>query len=659
MKRYILAITMMSALLTGFQSQAQKSADPVLFTYGGNNVTKSEFLRMYTKNINNQKPDFSEKALREYMTLYSRFKMKVAEAEQLRMDTLPNINNELGTYKKQLAKTYLTDNEVTDKLVLEANDRMKTDVRVAHILITVPRGSDDTVAAYRKIDSLYKSIQNGADFGAVAKAMSEDRPSGQKNGDVGFFTAMQIPAYNFENVAYSTPVGAVSQPFKTAFGYHIIKKLDQRPSRGEIQVAQILLNVKKSGGEAADKAGKTTADSILIALRKGANFENMVEKYSEDKFSKNTKGLLASFGVGQMMPEFEDAAFALKKSGDYSEPVKTEYGYHIIKLIKKTPLRPYDSMRNELKKRIEKDGRIDVARDQYTYKIKQKLNYKDNPTALMELINAIPDSTLRNGTFNGSTYGKYTKNLFEMTGTQFTQADFANYIQDYTKGKIYGAKELTLKSLFKNYAEKALYDYQENKLIDENDEYRNLLTEYKDGIMLFELTDRKVWSKASQDTTGLDKFYQENKSKYMWPANIIKANLYRTQDEEYAKRVVKALNDPKVNQTQEEVGKAANGDGPQNKVVYESGKFERSRFPENLKLEAGKYAPYYKNDDGSYSIVDVKEIYTEPTQKTLSEARGYIISDYQEYLEKQWIANLEATYPVSIKESTLKAMIKK
>jgi peptidyl-prolyl cis-trans isomerase SurA len=659
MKKILYSIAFASAMMLTLSVQAQKNTDPVLFSYGGNDVTKGEFLRMYTKNINNQKPDYSEKALREYLTLYSRFKMKVAEAEKMQMDTLPTIKTELGTYKKQLAKTYLTDNEVTDKLVKEAYDRMKKDVHVAHILINVPRGTEDTVAAFRKIDSLYKAVQKGADFGAIAKAVSDDKPSGAKGGDVGYFTALQIPAYAFESNAYTTPAGGVSLPFRTAFGYHIIKKLDERNSRGEIQVAQIMINVKKSEGEAGDKAGKAKIDSILTALKKGANFDNLVERFSDDKFSKNTKGVLATFGVGQMVPEFENAAFALNTPGSLSEPVKTEYGYHIIKLINKTPIRPFDSMKNELKKRIEKDGRIDVAREQYTYKIKQKLNYKDYPAALMELINAIPDSTLRNGTFNGSDYKQYNKNLFEMTGTVFTQSDFAHYIQDYTKGKIYGAKEVTLKSLFKNYNEKALYDFQENKLIDENEEYRNLLTEYKDGIMLFELTDRMVWSKASQDTTGLDQFYKANKSKYMWPANLVKANLYRTQDEEYAKRVVKALNDPKVNQTQEEVGKAANGDGPQNKVVYENGKFERSRFPEKLKLEAGKYAPYYKNDDGSYSIVDVKEIYPEPTQKTLGEARGYVISDYQEYLEKQWIASLEATYPVSVKEATLKSMIKK
>lgn len=658
MKRLLYSMSLALALLAGQDMAAQKNTDAELFSYGGQKVTKSEFLRMYTKNINNQKPDFSEKALREYLTLYSRFKMKVAEAEKLRMDTLQNINTELGTYKKQLAKTYLTDNEVTDKLVKEAYERMKKDVRVSHILLSIPRGTDDTVAVYRKIDSLSKAIKGGAYFGAIAKAMSEDKPSAAKNGDVGFFTALQIPAYAFETAAYNTPVGSVSAPIRTAFGYHLVKKTEERAARGEIQVAQIMVNVKKSEGEQGDKNSKAKIDSILTQLKKGANFETMVEKFSDDKFSKNTKGQLASFGVGQMVPAFEDAAFALKKPGEYSEPVKTDFGYHIIKYIGRTPIRPFDSVKNELKKRIEKDGRIEVAREQYTYKIKQKLGYKENPSALMELINAIPDSTLRNGTFMGSSYQRFNKNLFEMKEVTFSQADFANYIQDYTKGKIYGAKEGTLKSLFKNYTDKALYDYQENKLIDENDEYKNLLTEYKDGIMLFELTDKTVWSKASQDSTGLNEFYNNNKSKYMWPAGIVKANLYRTQDEDYAKKVIAALNNPETNKTQEEVAKAANGDGPQNKVVYESGKFERSRFPKNLNLVAGKYAPYYKNDDGSYAIVDPLEIYSTPTQKTLSEARGYVISDYQEYLEKKWIADLEAAYPVKVNEATLKSMVK-
>lgn len=656
MKKFILSCCCLGlAIAPAF---AQKTVDPVLFSFGNSKVPKSEFLRMYTKNITSQKPDYSEKALREYLTLYSRFKMKVAEAEKVQLDTMPNIQTELGSYKKQLAKTYMTDGEITDKLVKEAYERMKKDVRVSHILLSFPKMDEDTTVIYRRIDSLHQMLQKGMDFSALAAAASDDKPSASKGGDIGYFTAMQIPSYPFESAAYQTPVGSFSKPFRTAFGYHIVKKTGERPARGEIQVAQIMLNVRKSEGEAGEMRAKTRIDSILNALRAGANFETMVERFSDDKFSQNTKGVLATFGVGQMDPAFEDAAFALKNSGDLSNPVKTEYGYHIIKLISKTPLRPFDTLKTDLKKRVEKDGRIEVAKEQYTYKLKQKLGYKENPAALTELINAIPDSTLRNGTYQGNDYGRFTKKLFEMTGASYTQADFANYIQDFTKGKIYGAKEITLRSLYKNYAEKALYDYQENKLVDENPEFKNLVTEYRDGIMLFELTDRNVWNKALVDTVGLNSFYEERKTRYQWPASI-KATAYKCADEDYAKKVKAAIADPNnAKAMPDEIVKIASGDGVQNKVYYETGKFEQTRFKGAMPYKAGQTSPYYRNDDGSYMVVDVKDVFNEPTQKTLSEARGFVISEYQEYLEKQWIADMEARYPVKVNEATLKSMVK-
>lgn len=635
---------------------AQKKDDQTLFTFGGKAVGKKEFLRMYTKNINNQKPDFSEKAVREYLTLYSRFKMKVAEAEELRMDTLQNIESELGTYKKQLAKTYLTDNEVKDKLVKEAYDRSKKDVRIAHILISTPRNNDDTLNAYRKIDSLYKVISSGkAEFATIAKSFSEDKQSAMNGGDIGFITPLQI-VYPFENAAYNTAVGSVSKPFKTIFGYHIIKKLDERAARGEIQVSQILVNVKKSGGMEADKAGKDRIDSVAMLLKKGQSFESMVEKYSDDKFSLNSKGVLASFGVGQMLPNFEDAAFALKKPGDVSEPLRTEYGYHLIKLIKKTPIKPYDSVKVDLAKRVEKDSRTDIARIEYTEKVKAKLNYKENPIALNEIIQAIDDSALLNATYNGSDYKKFRKPLFSMSNVEFTQADFANYLEAFTKNKMYGKKEATLRSLYKTYADKALIDFQENKLVEDNEDYRNLLTEYRDGIMLFELTDKSVWSKASTDTTGLNEFYNKNKAKYQWGPTV-KGTIYKAADEETAKILVKQLNNPK-NKNMDDILKAVNDAGAVNKLVSESGKFDKTRFPATLKMTSGKYSPYYKNDDGSYTLLNVDEVINEPTQKTLGEARGYVISEYQEYLEKQWIADLESKYPVKLNDSVLKSMIK-
>jgi len=655
MKNILSLNLLLLALITSFTIDAQKKED-VLFTYGGNAVTKKEFLRMYTKNINNQQPDFSEKAVREYLTLYSRFKMKVAEANALKIDTLANIESELSTYKKQLAKTYLTDAEMKNKLLKEAYERSKKDVRVAHILISTPRNNDDTLSAYQKIDSLYNAITvNNADFSVIARMFSDDKQSGLNGGDLGFITTLQI-VYPFENVAYNTPVDDVSKPFKTIYGYHIIKKLEERPARGEIQVAQILVNVKKSAGEAGDKIGKARIDSVYTLLKNGASFEAMVEKYSDDKFSLNSKGVLPTFGVGQMLPVFEDAAFSLKKAGDISQPVKTEYGYHIIKLISKTPLKPFDSVKTDLGKRIEKDSRTDIARLEYTEKVKDKLNFKEYPIALNEIIAAISDSTLMNGTYNANTYAKYKKPLFTMTNVEFTQADFANYLEAFTKAKMYGKKEATLRSLYKNYADKAMNDFQENRLVDDNEDYRNLLTEYRDGIMLFELTDKSVWSRASMDTTGLNEFYTNNKSNYQWGSSI-KGTIYKANDEATAILLEQQLNNPK-NKTSDDVLKAVSEAGAQNKLVAENGKYEKSRFPVTLNMIAGKYCPYYKNEEGTYTILKVDEVDDEPSQKTLSEARGYVISEYQEYLEKKWIADLEAKYPVKLNEKVIKSIIK-
>ncbi|MEZ5047363.1 MAG: peptidylprolyl isomerase [Chitinophagaceae bacterium] len=349
------------ALATVCVVNAQKKNDPVLFTYGNASVTKGEFLRMYTKNLSNQKPDYSEKALKEYLTLYSRFKMKVAEANQLKMDTLQTVKNELGGYKNQLSKSYLTDKEVLKTLSKEAYARMQKDIRVAHILISTPRASDDTMAAYKKADSLYRAIMAGASFETLAAQYSEDKESALRNGDIGYITALQV-VYPFETVAYETPVGKIAKPFKTLYGYHIVKKIAERPARGDIKVSQIMIAVRKSEGEQGLKNAKEKIDEVYKKLKKGEKFESLVATYSEDQFSKNTQGELASFGVGQMVPEFEDAAFALKKPGDYSEPILTSFGYHIIRLNEKRGVQPFDSISNELAKRIEKDGRMEMAK---------------------------------------------------------------------------------------------------------------------------------------------------------------------------------------------------------------------------------------------------------------------------------------------------------
>lgn len=628
-----------------------------LFKINNNGVTKEEFLRMYTKNLSSQKLNFSSEAINEYIKLYARFKMKVAEANEKQIDTLHNISSDISSYRQQLAKTYLTDKEVTNKLVKEAYDRSKIDVRVAHILITLPRGTEDTTASYKKIDSIYNVINSGAmTFEKAANAFSEDKQSGVNGGDIGFITTLQI-VYPFENVAYNTSKGKLSKPFRTIYGYHIIKKLDERVARGEIQVAQIMTQVQKSEGAEGERKALEKITEAIKELKAGKNFEAMVEKYSEDKFSISSKGVLPIFGVGRMVEDYENVAFGLKKPGDFtSTPVKTNNGYHVIKLIQKIPVKPFDSVSRELTKRVEKDGRIEAAKEEFTAKIKKKLNFKENPTALTELINAIPDSTLTNGKFKPEEYARMNKTLFSMNNNNITQADFINYFSNFSKGRIFGTKNDALRSLYKNYTDKTVMDFQESQLENENTEFKNLLTEYREGVMIFELTDQMVWSKAARDTSGLKKYFESHKENYKWEPSFTGV-VFKAQNEDAAKVLIKELNKEK-RPTAQEIVKAVNGDGPQNKANFEEGKFEQSRFKFDKPLQEGKYMPMIKNTDGSYTIVLVDNVYNQATPKTLDEAKGYVISEYQEYLEKQWHNELDAKYPYSIDQKVLKTIIK-
>lgn len=654
MKNLLLSILVLSISA----SSIGQNKSPELFSVGNRSVSSSEFLRMYTKNQMNKKVDYSKPALQEYLDLYSLFKMKVSQAMEMQLDTIPAVASEIDSYRKQLAKNYLTNRTVTDRLVKEAYDRKKTDVNVAHILISLRPNTNDTVFQKKTIDSIYRQIKKGKlSFERAAQLYSDDKQSGQYGGSIGYITALQI-VYPFENMAYETPKGEITEPFRTVYGYHILKKLNERPARGQVQVAQIMTTVRKSLGEEGKQAARAKIDSAYQELKNGVPFDQVEKKYNEDQFTKNSGGVIPVFGVGKMVPVYEDAAFGLKKKGDFSRVVETANGYHIISLMKKIPLGTFEDEKGLLEKLVQRDGRITIAQDAFVAELKQKFNYKENRAALNELIMAIPDSNLRNGKFDPENYRKMTKTIFSLDGIKFSQADFAKYIKVYTRGRIYGEKENAISTLMDNYAKKVLQDREEVLLEEENPEYRNILQEYKEGILIFELTKQKVWDKAPKDSVGLENFYNAHQSEYMWtPA--FKGQVYTVQDESFAKKLVKELNKP-GKKTPSIIVKEVNGDGPQDKARVEEGKFEQSRFAEDVKrpFVAGKYLPYFKNKDGSYTLIMVDEVFNSPTQKTLKEAKGYVISDYQDQLEKEWKAELRAKYPLKVNEREFKSLVK-
>lgn len=630
-----------------------------LFTYGSNPVSKEEFLRVYQKNSLNKQPDYSEKALREYLDLYSLFRMKVKEAELQRIDTMPSIQQDLDNYRRQIAKSYLTDEQVVNKLISESYDRMKQEIHVAHIVVAVPNTSNDTAAAYAKIDSVYKAItKNKADFAAVATAVSDDRGSKEQGGDIGYITALQT-VYPFENAVYNTPVGKVSAPFRTQFGYHIVKVMDKRNAQGEVKVAQILIEVKKSQGEEGIALGNKRVDSVLRDLKKGMSFEDAVTKYSDDRFTKKDGGVMPAFGVGKMDPDFEKAAFALKKPGDISEPVKTEYGFHIIKLISRNSLKPFDSLKNYLTRKVNNDSRAQLAKEAFFDKIKAKNGFKEYPAnidAVIERMSKIPDTGKNANKFELSDFKDMNKPVFTLGGVDYKQSDFVAYADRLTNGRLTGPKKAVGRDLYKLYVTSTVNDMEEHRLSETQPEFKNLMTEYKDGIMLFELMDRSVWGKAAKDTTGLKEFYESKKGNYMWEPGFT-GSVYRFKNEEQLKKGLALL---KKNTSDEDILKEMNSTTMQDAALIQRGHFEFSKF---VDVPRGAIKPKtiteaQKASDGTCVVAKVDEVYNEPSQKSLADARGYVIAEYQDYLEKKWNEEMRKKYPVKVDEQEFKTMVK-
>jgi peptidyl-prolyl cis-trans isomerase SurA len=650
-----LVLSCLTAVICTTSASAQ-----TLFTYGSNSVSKDDFLRVYKKNSINKQPDMSDTALKSYLDLYALFRMKVSEADKQKLDTVQTIERELDSYRKQLAKTYLTDEQVTNKLIREAYDRMKENVRAAHILVSCTPGSD-TAAAYRKADSIYHVIENKqSDFETMALWCSDDRGSKDNGGDLGYFTALQT-VYPVENAAFGTPVGKISKPFRTQFGYHIIKVLDKRVDRGQVKVAQIMIQASKARGEESFTAARKRADSVEALLKSGSRFADLVKKYSDDQFSVNDSGVLKPLGAGKMVMAFENAAFALKRPGDISDPIRTDYGYHIIKLISKIPLAPYDTLYPGLKRRVENDSRAQTAKDHFFTKIKEKNGFKqytENVKEVSDKLMAIPDTGKDAKMIKFENYARMNKPVFTLAGKNYLQSDFVKFLDNLTRGKLNGPKNAVVQDGYNMYVTNVVNDLEEHKLVEENPEFKSLMEEYRDGIMLFELMDRNVWSRAAHDSEGLKAFYEKHKSKYMWEAGF-EGSVYKFKNKAAYDTGMIMLKDSKMKD--EDFAKEMNTQANPDRVSIQRGRFEFSRFKDATlaELSKNKTKVIPSAATGQYTVIVAKEVYSGPTQKSLEEARGYVVAEYQDMLEKQWNDRMRKDYPLKINDKVFSTIVKK
>ena len=629
-------------LISGFISFAQEKKDPVILTIAGENVPKSEFERVFKKN-NNKDSTFDKKAVDDYLQLYINYKLKVKEALELGMDTVRAFIDELGGYRKQLAQPYLVDKQVGENLLREAYNRMKTDVRASHILIKCDPNAlpKDTTDAYNKALKVRSEIVKGADFTTTAKKYSDDPSVKDNGGDLGFFTSLQM-VYPFESAAYTLKNGETSLPVRTRFGYHIIKVTETRPAQGEVKVAHIM--IKAGVGLNHDDSLKAVQkiNEIYNKLKAGDKFDDLAKQYSEDQSSAKNGGQLPPFGTGRMVPEFEKAAFALKTTDDFSEPVKTSYGWHIIKLIEKKGIGTYEEVQSDLKQKIQKDSRSELSKSSMISRIKSKYSFKENQKAKDEFMKTV-DSSFTQGKWTTDKVTGLKNTMFWLgTGTH-SQEDFAKYIVDHeVKHEASGTPLVLANNMYNDWVKEIALAFEETKLDSLYPDFRNLMQEYRDGILLFELTDKKVWSKAVKDTTGLHEFYEKNKSNYMWGVRV-EATIYTCSDVAVAKEVRKLMKKIDDDDTlMVRINKSS-----QLNLQVKSGKFAKG---DNEIIDMFKWIPGISadmNHDKQIVFVNIKKVIPSTT-KNLDEAKGLITADYQNQLEKEWITSLRTKYKVTI-----------
>lgn len=712
MMKRILSAWVMGTIMLGAMAQ-DTAGDPVLMTVDGQPVSRSEFEAIYKKN--NKDAPVTKEALDEYLDLFINYKLKVRAAEAAGLDTAVKFKTELMGYRQQLARPYLIDRGLNDQLMQEAFARKGEEIRASHILVSLaPDASpEDTLAAWKRIMALRARVAAGEDFAKVAQGPGgSDDPSAKTNGgDLGYFSVLQM-VYPFETAAYGTPVGQVSQPVRTKFGYHIIKVTDRRPAQGEMTVAHIMIRATDEDGPEKQAAAEAKIEEAYNRIKSGEmSFADAALRYSDDAATSAKGGELPPFSTGKMIPEFEAKAFALKHDGDISVPFKTPYGWHIVKRLSYTPPPTFEQAKAELKNKISHDSRAEITRKKFLTDLRSEYHFKEYPKNLAAVEKALDGTVFMKGTIlsdtllrkdvgdgtvvrNGIKYvrtisgmikdgkfvssltrkedapvpdpadtvivrdtqrgwandeqknAKLTKPVFSIDGKEYTQADLLDFIARKQRKEEARPFNQYVKEQFDAFVDDRLLAYEDSRLEEKYPEFRQLMKEYRDGILLFELTDKMVWSKAVQDTAGLDAYYEAHKFDFMYPVRY-EADIYTCADAAVDKQVRGLL---KKGKRGEDLLAVVNKSDPK-ALSIESGLFTREEKPV-LKDVTLPGLTADMQQDGKVVFADLKKV-VQPTPKPLNEARGLVTAAYQDQLEKDWIKELRAKYPVRVNQEVL------
>ncbi len=628
-----------------------------LFTYGDNAVSKEEFLKAFEKNNTAATSGNREKDIRNYLELYTRFKLKVQEAYAMKLDTIVSQQGDVQNFRRQIEEPYLTDNIELKRLTDEAIARSQKDIHLAHIFIPfrmdfisnpnalLPVSASDSITARKKITDAYDRIMKGEDFGTIAVAYSADPSAAVTKGDMGWITVFSLP-YMLENVAYSLAPGKVSAPFSSSAGYHIFKSLEERPALGKMKVSQVLIAYDQNGGPAAQATAKKLADSLYGALTRGASFDKIAMNYSYDKLTSSSAGLMPPVSVGVYEKPFEDAVFSLKKNGEITRPFETSNGFHIVKRLEYLPVATsskdaYPAM----KAAVDQDKRANLARRSFEKKARMETGMKKS-NINYPLLWSYTDSTIKKGKINTTAINDNTV-VLEFPKEKVMVSDWIRYA---SMSPMLSSPD-SYPRIWEEFETARAVDYYRRHLDEFSPEFKVQLKEFMEGNLLFEIMERKVWSVSSADTAGLKKYYAQHKSDYVWKKSA-DAIMFNASDSMIAVKNRKQLAAKPA--SWKKLAAASEGN-----VIADSGRVEWSQIPANpTAIKAGLMTPVVVNDDRTSSFTYVVKVYPTPTPRSFNDARGLVMNDYQQEIEDQWIAELKKKYPVNVNQSVLESVIK-
>lgn len=658
------------------QSSADIAKENVLIEVAGEEILKDDFVRMFKKNSPSRGVSASQEELDEYLELFINYKLKLAQARELGLDTLASYLDETKQYRQQLVAPYLNDATVSKQLVEEAYERTKEIVFASHILINIPANATpkDTLAAYNKALKIRQRIIDGEDFATLAKKFSDD-PSAKDRidektkvtipgtgGALGYFTSMNM-IYPFETACYSMNIGDVSMPVRTRFGYHIIKLFDRVPAFcSTMDIAHIWVSF--------DKHGETEAESLINKawneLSNDSSFVAVARKYSNDVYSANNGGVLNKQTISSLPLEYT-ATLKDMKVMETSKPFKSSIGWHIVKPLKYRPIPTFEEQKANIESRIAKDERSFKTIESFAEKAKKEYGFSEDKELLTEVVKIVNDSIFA-GTWKMPVEFNNQEELFRIGDYSFTVLDFVKKIEKLQTKQTPGYIPEYIGKIYEDVVLEQVVKYADSKLEDKYPDLKATIDEFRDGVLIFSITDKMVWNKSLIDTIGLQEYFVANKAKYNWEPRV-GATLWSIESDKSPNKIEKLLRKYlRKGLSNEEIKenlarKLKIKEAIDEKIIYKWKKYEKddNKIVDNLFWKDTTQKPgtlkfYTESAKDKKKIFAVLDAWVDVEPKELSDCKGLVTSDYQMFLEKQWIKELRNKYDYKVNWEVYKSI---